>query len=47
MMWQILLLSCHQFFMRKSNCVLELLEEWRVASLEEWRNGKVYGKLHE
>lgn len=48
MMWKVLLLSCHQFFMRKSKCVLELLEEWRVACLkEEWRNGKVYGELHE
>lgn len=47
MMYKVLLLSCHQFFMRKSQCVLELLEEWRVACLkEEWRNGKVYGELH-
>lgn len=42
------LLSCHQFFMRKSDCVLELLKEWEKACLkEEWRNGNKYGELHE
>ena len=48
MMYEILLLSCHQFFLRKSDCVLELLKEWEKACLkEEWRNGEKYGDLHE
>jgi len=41
------LLSCHQFYMRKSQCVLELITEWKIAcEKEEWINGKQYGELH-